>query len=92
MADEPDSPPVSFNRQIGSLDVGETVATAKRLERIAPETSDISAIKAKMRASINPAVSRARKRYEGMEFVTDTGEFLTQDGHVVVVVTVTRIG
>jgi hypothetical protein len=91
MADEPDTPPISFNRQIASLDIGGTVATAKRVLRSSPEAGDISAIKAKMRSSINPAVSKARKRH-GAEFVTDTGEFLTQDGHVVVVVTATRVG
>ncbi len=89
MADEPDCPPVSFNRQIAALDVGETVATAKRILRNAPEASDISAIKAKMRASINPAVSKARRK-NNAEYETDTGEFLTQGGHICVVVTVTR--
>lgn len=80
-----DEPPIPFNRQLANLDVGETVATAKRLAA----GSDISSAKAKLRASINPAVSKARKQHE-REFVADTGEFLTQDGNVVVAVTVTR--
>lgn len=85
MADDTDCSPIPFNRQLASLQPGETVATARR---IAPG-GDISGTKAKLRASINPAVSKVRKQTEG-EFVSDTGEFLTQDGHAVVVVTVTR--
>ena len=91
MADDTDSPPISFNRQIATLDIGGTVATAKRVLRNSPQAGDISGIKAKMRSSINPAVSKVRKR-DNSEFVTDTGEFLTQDGHVVVGVTLTRTG
>lgn len=89
MADDNDSPPISFNRQIAALDVGETVAVAKRLMR--HEATDISAIKGKMRNSINPAVSKAKRKHI-TDYQTDTGEFLTQDGHVVVAVAVTRIG
>lgn len=84
MADEP---PISFNRQLGALDVGGTVATARRSTR---DSLDIPAIKAKLRSSINPAVSKARKKHES-EYRTDTGEFLTDDGHVIVVCAVTRL-
>lgn len=91
MAEEAESPPISFNRQITTLDVGETVAVSRRIMRNSPEAADLSAIKAKMRNSVNPAVSRARKRHNN-EFQTDTGEFLTQDGHVMVVACVTRTG
>lgn len=87
MADEPDSPPISFNRQLAALDVGETVVSAKRLLR--QSADDIPAIKAKMRQSINPAVSKARKKHSAI-YRTDTGEFLTEDGHVIVAVAVTR--
>lgn len=90
MAAEPEQPALSFNSQIARLSVGETVATAKRILRDSPEAGDIGSIKAKLRSSINPAVSKARKRYN-MEFVTDTGEFITSDGHAVVVITATRI-
>ncbi|WLJ71169.1 hypothetical protein [Sphingomonas phage Carli] len=89
MADEPDSPPISFNRQIAALDVGETVAVARRVRR--EEAHDISSVKGKMRNSVNPAVSKAKRKH-GTDYCTDTGEFLTQDGHVVVAVAVTRIG
>lgn len=87
MADAPDCSPIPFNRQLANLDVGETVATAKRLDR--STANEVSAVKAKLRASINPAVSKARTRL-GHEFTTDTGEFVTQDAHIVVVATVTR--
>ena len=90
MADESDCPPISFNRQLAALDVGETVAKAQRILRNAPEAGNIPAIKAKMRQSINPAVSKARTRHSS-EYRTDTGEFLTEDGHVVVVSAVTRL-
>lgn len=88
MADEPESPPISFNRQIAALDVGATVAVSKRVMR--HEAHDISAIKGRMRGSINPAVSKAKKKNQ-TDYQTDTGEFLTQDGHVMIVVAVTRI-
>lgn len=91
MADDLDTPPISFNRQIATLDVGGSVATARRILRSAPEAGDIASIKAKMRSSINPAVSKARKKHD-CEFVTDTGDFVTQDGHIMAVVTVTRVG
>lgn len=90
MADEIEAPP-SFNRQLAALDVGETVAVSRRILRSSPEAGDIGAIKAKMRQSVNPAVSRARRKHDA-EFRTDTGEFLTDDGHVVVVSAVTRTG
>ena len=91
MAEQAESPPPSFNQQLAALETGETVATSRRLDRCHPETKDISAIKAKLRQSINPAVSKLRKTGQ-MQFVTDTGEFITQDGHVMVVVAVTRLG
>lgn len=90
MADETESPP-SFNRQLARLDVGETVAVAKRIIRSSPEAGDIGAIKNKMRQSINPAVSRARKKHDA-EFIADCGDYLTQDGHIVVTIAVTRTG
>lgn len=90
MADEIEAPP-SFNRQLAALDVGETVAVAKRILRSAPEAGDIGAVKAKMRASINPAVSKARKRHT-FEFIADSGDYVTTDGHIVVTIAVTRTG
>ena len=90
MADEIEAPP-SFNRQLAALDVGETVGVSRRILRSTPEAGDIGAVKAKMRASVNPAVSRARRKHEA-EFVADCGEFLTQDGHVIVTIAVTRTG
>lgn len=90
MADDTESPP-SFNRQLATLDVGETVAVAKRVMRSSPEAGDIGSIKNKMRQSVNPAVSRARKKHNA-EYVADCGDYLTQDGHIVVVISVTRTG
>lgn len=89
MAEADIDTPISFNRQVNTMGVGETVAVGRRILRSSAEAGDISAIKAKMRNSVNPAVSKVRKRGES-EFCTDTGEFLTQDGHVVVVIAVTR--
>jgi hypothetical protein len=88
MAEETEAPP-SFNRQLASLDVGGTVAVGRRILRSSPEAGDIGAIKNKMRQSINPAVSRARRKHS-REFTADCGDFLTQDGHIVVTIAVTR--
>lgn len=88
MPDDTESPP-SFNRQLATLDVGETATQSRRIAR--QEATDIQATKNRMRQSVNPAVSRARKRY-GFDYVADCGEFLTQDGHVIVCVAVTRTG
>lgn len=90
MADETELPPISFNRQLVALDVGDTVTTSKFINRATSESYDIPAVKARMRSSINPAVSKAQKRHDRV-FRTDTGEFLTVDGHVVVVSAVTRM-
>lgn len=90
MADDTDLAP-SFNRQLAALDVGGTVAVAKRILRSSPEAGDIGAIKAKMRASINPAVSKARKKHDA-EFCADSGDYVTTDGHIVVTIAVTRTG
>lgn len=89
MADEIEAPP-SFNRQLAALDVGETVAVAKRILRSSPEAGDIGSIKNKMRQSVNPAVSRARKRHTA-EYIADCGDYLTSDGHIVVTIAVTRL-
>lgn len=86
MAEELEAPP-SFNSQLASLDVGLSVGVFRRILR--PEATDIGTVKNKMRQSVNPAVSRTRKKY-AREFVTDCGEFLTTDGHVIVALAVTR--
>lgn len=90
MAEENESAP-SFNRQLAALDVGETVAVSRRILRSSTEAGDIGGVKNKMRQSVNPAVSRARKKHNA-EFIADCGDFLTQDGHIVVVIAVTRTG
>lgn len=90
MADEIEAPP-SFNRQLAALDVGETVAVSRRIMRTAPEAADIGSVKNRMRQSVNPAVSRARKRHNA-EYVADCGDYLTQDGHIIVCIAVTRTG
>lgn len=90
MADETESPP-SFNRQLAALDVGETAAVARKILRSSPEAADIGGVKNKMRQSVNPAVSRARKKHNA-EFTADCGDYLTQDGHIVVTIAVTRTG
>lgn len=90
MADETEAPP-SFNRQLAALDVGETVAVSRRILRTSAEAADIGAVKNRMRQSVNPAVSRARKR-NSAEYVADCGDYLTQDGHIIVCIAVTRTG
>jgi hypothetical protein len=80
----------SFNQQLAALDVGASVAVSRRVLRSSPEAGDIAAVKAKIRASVNPAVSKARKKHNA-EFCADSGDFVTQDGNIVVVVSVTRL-
>lgn len=88
MADDLEAPP-SFNRQLAALDVGETVAVSRRILRSSPDAGDLGSIKNKMRQSVNPAVSRARKR-NSASYTADCGDYLTQDGHIIVCIAVTR--
>lgn len=91
MADEETitEPPISFNRRLASLDVGDTVSISRRILRCSEEAGDLGGVKTKMRQSVNPAVSRARRKHH-FDYVADVGDFLTTDGHIVVTIAVTR--
>ncbi len=91
MADEETitEPPISFNRRLASLDVGDTVSISRRILRCSEEASDILGIKDKMRRSVNPAVSRARTKY-GYDLVVEGGDYNTSDGHIIVTLAISR--
>jgi hypothetical protein len=83
--------PGSAADQIARLDVGDTVALAKRVDEDEPIGKQAEEIYAGMASTLNSAARRVAQQVASWKHKTERGSFRTRDGALMLVVTVTRL-
>lgn len=78
-------------KAISTLDIGDSVAVARRIEiKYGFEDGAIERHKRQVRGNLDKQTDRARKMHKDRSFKVENGSFITQDGAYVMVAVVTR--
>lgn len=78
-------------REIDNLDIGDSVAIARRIDikyGFDPETAQRH--KEQVRGNLDKQADRARKMHRDRAFKVENGSFITRDGAYIVVTVLTR--
>lgn len=81
--------PDSRANRVAGMEVGVSISEAVRIDLGEADRDHISMEAERLKSTMSKAATLARMR-SGREFVTESGEFMTRSGHLVLVTVVTR--
>lgn len=82
----------SRQSQIEALDIGESIAIARRIDlTMGCDPDDLSEMNDRIRGIMDQQVNRARRKGVN-DFKVETGRFVTRDGSLMLVAVCSRIG
>jgi len=78
--------------QIESMDIGDTVAIARRVEmQYGFAEGAVTAHNQQVRGIADQQAHRARRRFPDRQFKVENGSFMTRDGSLIITAAVTRV-
>jgi len=78
--------------QIESMDIGDTVAIARRVEmQYGFAENAITEHNKQVRGIADQQAHRARRRFPDRQFKVENGSFMTRDGSLIITAAVTRV-
>lgn len=81
----------SRQKIINAMDIGDTIAIARRVEmQYGFAEGAITKHHLQLKGSLGCQVDRTRKRFKDREYKTESGSFMTKEGSLIIVATVTR--
>lgn len=83
---------VDRQKQIESLELGDSIALVKRVDlSFGVNPDNLITFRKKLRGVMDVQCHRARRRLPDAEFKVENGSFITSDASMMIVVTITRM-